>query len=63
MNKICRIGAVVLLLIIVAAIAAAAYIYGCRTLDFPTGLTVGGAMILGFAIILALCHGEKKPSE
>jgi hypothetical protein len=63
MNKICRIGAVVLLLIIVAAITSAAYIHGCSPLDFPTGLTVGGAMILGFAMILVLCHGEKKPSK
>jgi len=60
MKKIYQIGAVVFLLIIVAAIAAAAYIHGCRTLDFPTGLAVAGAMVLGFAIILKICREEKN---
>jgi len=62
-EKIYRIGIFITLLISVTIVVAVACVYGCSTLDFPTGLTVAGAMVLGFVIIFKICCEEKKPSE
>jgi hypothetical protein len=59
-EKIYKTGAFVLTLVIVTAIIAIACFHGCSPLDLPTGLALTGALLLGFVLILVICHEKKQ---